>query len=65
MSRAIRNTKEGDMSTGMTIIVVEDLLVEAYSLEFGTTDHDDQFSVSHVITRVTDMQTVYTKIELA
>ena len=40
-------------STGMTI-VVEDLEVEADSMEIGTTYHDDPFSVLHVIKKATD-----------
>ena len=57
MRRAIKNMKVGDMNTGMTIIIVGDLLVEADSLEVETMDHDDQLNVSHVITKVTDTQT--------
>ena len=49
------------MSVNTTIIVVGDLQVEADSLELKTTSHDDQFSVSHVTMKVTDMHTIYTK----
>ena len=61
MNRAIINMKAEDMSVGTTIIVVGDLQVEADSLELKTTSHDDQFSVSHVTTKVIDVQTICTK----
>ena len=48
------------MSVGTTIIFVGDLQAEADSLEFGTTDHDDQSSVLHATMKVTDMQVVCT-----
>ena len=55
--------KVKDTRAGMTIIM-EDLEVEADSMEIRTTDHDDQFSVSHVIMKVTDTQTVRTNTEM-
>jgi len=42
------------MSVGMKIIFMGDFLVKVDSLKVETTDHDDQFNVSHVITKVTD-----------
>ena len=54
MNKVTNTMKVEDMSTGMTIIV-EDLEVEADSMEIGTTDLDDQFSVSRVIRKAIDM----------
>ena len=53
----IRNMTVGDTSTCMTIDV-EDFEVETDSMEIGTTNHGDQFSVSHAIRKATNMQTV-------
>ena len=64
MSKAIINMKARDMSIGMPIIVMRDLLVEADSLEVEIIDHDDQFNVSHVTMKATDMQTARTMIGL-
>ena len=62
MNNVTKDTKAGDTSAGMIIIVVEDIQVELNSLEFGTTYHDDQSSSSHATMEVTGMKTVCTKI---
>ena len=52
------------MSIGMTI-VMENLEVEADSMEIVTTDHDDLSNVLHAIKNATDTQNVRIKIRLA
>ena len=54
MNKVTNAMKFEYMSAGMTI-VVEDLMVEADSMEIRITDHDDQFSVSRVIMKGTNM----------
>ena len=61
MRKTTRNMKARDMRAGMTI-VVEDLMVEADSMEIRITDHDDQFSVSRVIRKATNTHTIRIKI---
>ena len=56
--------KVKDMSVGTIIIVVEDMQVEADSMEIKTIDHDNQFSATHASTRVIGMQTVHTRTKL-
>ena len=53
MNKVTNAMKVEDMSAGMTI-VIEDLEVEANSMEIGRTDHDDPFIVLHAINKATD-----------
>ena len=61
MNKLTNTMKVENMSAGMTI-VVEDLEVEADSMEIETTDHDDPSIVLHAILKATDTQIVCIKI---
>ena len=63
MNKVANAMKFEDTSAGMTIDM-EDLEVEANSMEIRAIDHDDPSSVLHAIKKATDMQTVRINIEL-
>ena len=61
MNKVANAMKFEDTNAGMTI-VMEDLEVEANSMEIRAIDHDDPSSVLHAIKKATDMQTIHIKI---
>ena len=63
VNKIIKGTMVINMSAGSTTDM-EDMEVKVDSLGIVTTDHVGQSNVSHATKKVTDMQTVYTRIEL-
>ena len=63
MGKNIRNMMAIDTSGSMKIFM-EDLDIEANSMEIETIDRGDKFRVSRAIRKATDTQTVHIKIGL-
>ena len=65
VNRIIKGTVVVDMSTSLTTDVEDmEVEVEVDSLGIATTNHVGPFNVSRATKKVTNMQTVHTRIEL-